>query len=306
MQQADEALFLNPDYFKHTQIKGNIYLCQDDFEAAEREFKKIMAGETETFRYYGRRCLAELYKLQGRFSETQELYMQGLEKAVEQDDKLWRVRHLLYLADLALIIGNPAEALSRADAALLLAQEESLQGMIKGCWLTRGLAALKSGEMDEVRKAVDELAASNDPELRPSHKRRLTTLQGLVELEHKNYPAAVDSLETVVLLYRHQVHEMGDHHARYLYPLGRAYFESGDLDKAQETFAKITGLTTGRLFQGHLYARSFLMLGKICERLGQRKKALANYGRFLSLWKNADPGLPEIEEVRARVQVLQD
>lgn len=40
------------------------------------------------------------------------------------------------------------------------------------------------------------------------------------------------------------------------------------------------------------------MLGKIYEEQDNKVKAIENYEKFLSLWKDADPGLPEVEDAR--------
>jgi tetratricopeptide (TPR) repeat protein len=78
----------------------------------------------------------------------------------------------------------------------------------------------------------------------------------------------------------------------------------GDLDKAQEEYEKITSLSRGRLFFGDIYAKSFYMLGKIHEEQGNTAKAIENYEKFLTLWKDADPGIVEVEDARKRVAGL--
>jgi hypothetical protein len=40
------------------------------------------------------------------------------------------------------------------------------------------------------------------------------------------------------------------------------------------------------------------------EKLGRPARALESYRSFLKLWKNADPGRPEIAEAQGRVEAL--
>ncbi|MCJ7580129.1 MAG: tetratricopeptide repeat-containing protein [Candidatus Aminicenantes bacterium] len=47
------------------------------------------------------------------------------------------------------------------------------------------------------------------------------------------------------------------------------------------------------------------MLGKIYEQQGDTAKAIEFYEKFLSLWNDADPGLPEVEETKKRLAELQ-
>jgi tetratricopeptide (TPR) repeat protein len=95
-----------------------------------------------------------------------------------------------------------------------------------------------------------------------------------------------------------------DYHALFLNPLAFAYYKSGNLEKAIEEYERIASLTTGRFQYGDIYAKSFYMLGKICEQKGWEGKAIDNYEKFLSLWKDADPGIAEVEDARKRLNVL--
>jgi len=48
------------------------------------------------------------------------------------------------------------------------------------------------------------------------------------------------------------------------------------------------------------------MLGKIHEQQGNTAKAIEHYEKFLSLWKDANPGIPEVEDVEKRLAGLKD
>jgi len=43
------------------------------------------------------------------------------------------------------------------------------------------------------------------------------------------------------------------------------------------------------------------MLGKIYEQKGWKGKAIDHYQRFLDLWKDAEPGIAEVEDARKRL-----
>ncbi len=43
------------------------------------------------------------------------------------------------------------------------------------------------------------------------------------------------------------------------------------------------------------------MLGKIHEEKGWKGKAIKHYEKFLDLWKDADPGIAEVEDAKKRL-----
>jgi hypothetical protein len=52
-------------------------------------------------------------------------------------------------------------------------------------------------------------------------------------------------------------------------------------------------------------APSLKRLGELYEARGDRQRALEYYGRFVALWKDADPALqPAVREVRGRMGQL--
>ena len=69
-------------------------------------------------------------------------------------------------------------------------------------------------------------------------------------------------------------------------------------------YERITKLTTSRFHYGDICAKSFYMLAKIYKHQDNRGKAIENYEKSLDLWKDADPGLPEVEDARKRLAGL--
>jgi hypothetical protein len=62
-----------------------------------------------------------------------------------------------------------------------------------------------------------------------------------------------------------------------------AYHQSGDIENSLAKYERIISLTTGKLWHGHLVAKSYYMLGKIYEEKGWKGNAIENYERFLGL-----------------------
>ena len=85
---------------------------------------------------------------------------------------------------------------------------------------------------------------------------------------------------------------------------GEAFYESEEWAAAREQYEWIIKMTFSRMEYGDIYARSFYMLGRIYEHMGEKIKSRDYYNKFLQLWKGADPGIQEIEEAWIRLAGL--
>jgi len=74
------------------------------------------------------------------------------------------------------------------------------------------------------------------------------------------------------------------------------------LRRAQSLFNGVT--STGPGYGAMFRARSDAQLAALYERTGQRRLAAEAARRFLAAWAKADPGLPDLEEARARLARL--
>ena len=73
---------------------------------------------------------------------------------------------------------------------------------------------------------------------------------------------------------------------------------------AQAEYERIVSSSSGRSDFGDVYALSFYELGKIYGQKGWKGKAIEHYEKFLDLWKDADPGIAEVEDAKKRLAGL--
>jgi len=85
-----------------------------------------------------------------------------------------------------------------------------------------------------------------------------------------------------------------------------AYELSGRREEAKKSYEKIQSIKIPNLWAPNalILARSYHKLGKVLERLGDKAGAMKNYRQFLELWKDADRGLPEVKDAKARLDSL--
>ena len=92
-----------------------------------------------------------------------------------------------------------------------------------------------------------------------------------------------------------------------LFELARAYERAGQPDSALAVYERsVTTDGMSRMFdQVTTLAPTYRRLGELYEERGQIEKARDYYGRFIDLWKNADPELqPLVRDVRQRLARL--
>jgi tetratricopeptide (TPR) repeat protein len=159
---------------------------------------------------------------------------------------------------------------------------------------------------DEARKTAEELRSLIEKGINKKELRRYEYILGLIELGKKDYHQAADLFHRACGRLDFEFYnEDSFEHAKYFDALARALYESGDLDTARKEYEKTTLLTIGRLAHGDIYAKAYYMLGKIAEQQGDKVRAGQNYRKFLDLWKDADPGLPEVEDAKRRLTSVQ-
>ncbi len=305
LEEVDKAARLSPENPQNLQYKGNLFLYQGDLLRAAEEYGALLKQKNPIARPYYLYVMIPEATLKGKFGEARALADQGAEAMNKMNEVFMANIFRSFSAYCLWKSGQSPEALDliRVVRNAALAGDD-LAGQ-RTALLAQGLILCELNSLSEAERTAADLTPLVKISLNPNDMRMVYLLLGTIELHKGNSTAAVEHLKQAVGLLYHESSIVSDDRALYFGTLAAAYQSAGNLDEARKEYKKILALTTGRLHYGDIFARSFYRLGRIYEQKGQKAKAVDNYKKFLNLWKEADPGLPEVPDARKRLETLQ-
>ncbi len=301
LAEADKAFILTPDDWNNFELKGDIYLYQGDLVKAEEEYQNMLKRREPAGQGWGRERMSALYLHQGKFENALKMDKQLLALAKMVGQKTWESLIHYGIAAYYYISGNSGEALKECEKALNMSRETDYLATERLALSLKGIILLDMNSLAEAERTAEELKMLIEEGLDEKIIRLYYHLAGHIELEKRNYTQAIEQFQRAISLVSYGPPQMN---ARFVDSLATAYYESGDLEKAKSEYERITRMTVGRRDVGHIYAKSFYMLGKIFEQQGKTSKAVENYEKFLDLWRDADPGITEVDDAKARLTGL--
>jgi tetratricopeptide (TPR) repeat protein len=304
LSEINKALLLDPDSPRATLLKGHILFHKGDLAEAEVEYQKLLKEQEVAYQSYGLTRLWDLYSLQGKFKASEEKALVGIERAEKAEDIRWISGWHSSLAYTQFAMHEYERALKELDRTWDFATELNRLDDQSYCLCLRGLVYLGKGSMDSAQETADELQHFLEQN-KTADTSYHDFLLGSIELERKNFSQAISFMEKTLL--------DNETNILYSYSAALAYYRNGDLEKAQIECEKILSPNPGaRMYViGYpsyfdLHAKSYYLLGKIHEKKGWPGKAIENYEKFLDLWKDADPGIAEVEDARERLTGLKN
>jgi serine/threonine protein kinase/tetratricopeptide (TPR) repeat protein len=173
-----------------------------------------------------------------------------------------------------------------------------------------GLLDLKQGRINSAKSRFDDIM-SIIPKLDPGDKEFMTFRQdylgGEISLAEKSFDQAISILMNSKPLQEPTIYNTGG----IIYSivnqkriLARAYIQNGELDKAITEYNLLTTFDPNSKSKHLAYPLDYYRVARLYEQQGNTAKAIENYEKFLTLWKDADSGLPEVADARERLAGL--
>ena len=308
-----ESLEIKPDFWVAAQKIALYYAYKEEYTEAIKSLDEYLSAASPRMEERGYLDRGKCHAWLGQF----ELSFNSLDRAYELADAFGEFRIKQYVTRQCLLIyfarGKYDLCRKYLDAYRELIMEEFPDWepyVVFANSFVLALLELKKGNLGEARKRMQEMEnilpeyTKRWPWFTESATSQLNEVRGEILLSEGNYEEAIAILEGVVSWQLRDNAMLG--HDSFLLKdiLGRAYKEGGELDKAIEEYERLTAFDPKSKDRFLIHPLYRYRLAKLYEEKGRDQKAIDQYERFLELWKDADEGLPELEDARERLAGL--
>ena len=125
-------------------------------------------------------------------------------------------------------------------------------------------------------------------------------------LAEKRYDEAINQFEGAsppeIFLFPQSV--IGYHYPALRDVSARALLGKGDISGAIGEYEELVRFDPDSKRRFLIHPKYHFRLAGLYQRQNERTKAIEHYEKFLALWKNADPGIPEVEDAKKRLAEL--
>jgi DNA-binding winged helix-turn-helix (wHTH) protein/tetratricopeptide (TPR) repeat protein len=329
IEEAEKAISLDPDFTPAYNNLAWAYVLSDRLDEAEKTLqrasdRKLQMPEMLVMRYYiaflkgddtgMERAAAQAQgqseaedwltyeqatalALSGHLKQARMMASRAVQLAREANQP---ERAAMYEAGTAVreaFYGEALEARRDALAAHALSDGRDVEWGV-------ALAYALSGDFPESQRLATDLEKRfpNDTYVRMVY---LPELRALAAFHDSDPAKAIDLLQAAAPF---ELGVPGSWSGFFgtLYPAylrGEGYLEGHRASESITEFQKVLG-HPGVVFSDPVGALAYLRLGRAYSRMGDKTKAKSSYEKFLTLWKDADPGIPILRQARAEYAKL--
>ncbi len=294
IESYEQALAIKPDFYESLTKLAIHYVYAGKYERADSCFRLIINSDNADIRITGRLYMTYSAVYAGRFERAlQQLHDNAAADRLEYGEERFPCFPLL-----AAVIyrqqGNLDSALTAMKEVMQINARFYPQDLLFGKAFQIQLMA-ESGDFDRAEREAESLRAycdSTEKSMGDYHYAK-----AMIAYARGDLKGAIMEYEQLEI---NKVMASPMH-----FMLGKLYYDTGQLDNAADEFAEATAyFTDWRLFWSPITVKSHYYLGLIYEQTDRRDDAVAQYENFLRIWKNADPGIDELDDARARLKRL--
>jgi tetratricopeptide (TPR) repeat protein/tRNA A-37 threonylcarbamoyl transferase component Bud32 len=277
-------------------------MAERDYPAADSIYRNLRRDTPASLEYQTRTAntLSALAEIRGRVGEAAQLQRERMATAEARGLPEDFIEGAAQLARLELRYRNrPAEALAIVQAALARHPLDSMPADNRP-YLSLAEVYAGAGTVEEARRLLREYEALVPPGIRRIDGERAGSYGRVFEAEGRVAEARAS--------YREWAQYSGHCSVCGTVELAQLHDKAGEVDSARVLYEQFVATpTTGMVTLAHStgLAATYKRLGELYEAKGDRRRAGDYYGKFVDLWKDADPELqPGVKEVRGRLARL--
>jgi serine/threonine protein kinase/tetratricopeptide (TPR) repeat protein len=290
------ALQIKPDFSASLRKLGHMYLLKREYAKAEDCYRRFSTSTDKYRRVWGRTCLAFIPIYQGQFERALVVLDDAIAGDRIEELEGWSRAHKHWLKariyeekknlDLAL-----EESKKMMETILKLSPNSIRHWQDYHAYLLVKNGDVAEGEeiLDTWKRSIEEGKVNSE-----SAHNYYRYMAGNIEFAKGNLAAAIANFDEM----------------KVQYPIGeillcRGYLEMGRLGEAVARLEKrLLKYDEKRAQDGIDAVKAYYLLGLAYEKSGWTDKAIEQYEEFLDIWKDADPGIEEIEDAKARLKRL--
>lgn len=269
IEQYKKALEIKLNFYASFRNLGLSYFGAGKYDSAITTYTKFL--NTVSDREWNRDVhsdLVEVYLATGEYQKTLEHIEKVIELSKTNFRKSWAIAKKGYIHYL---LNNLSTALTYLNQSLTIFPD----AIWSREW--RGLVLLKQHNFDQVITESEKMKTLIDRYGLKGYQCSYNNLLGRAAMEQGLYDEAV--------MYFKDSMKLDPGSCRYL--LATAYFKKGDYQNAIDLCQELL-----KFNENHAHTR--LLLAQIYEKQNKRDLAKTEYRKFLTIWQNADPNLPEL------------
>ncbi|MBG0858136.1 MAG: tetratricopeptide repeat protein [Bacteroidales bacterium] len=290
-----KSFALNPKLLLVSNLNhefGISYIQLGDFDKAKEVFEKMLKGEDDR-KARGYRSLALLSMYRGKFSEAIDQLHESILINKTLRIALSELRDRLFLASIYKTIRMMLEYNGELNKASILLRAEGMQAW---WFILYGKFRIRDGKIQDAEKTLEEISARANAGNK-ADEAAINLLKGEIELARGDTAEAHDLIKTAVRLRRD---------AYTLESLAYYYNKTGNPEKAISTYTDLIKITSIGWEGQECWIMAHYNLGKLYEAKGDNQQAIKYYQSFINIWKDADEGIPDLIDAKARLKKLQE